>query len=115
MEARLGLALVDEKLGRKNDALDEYNRVVEMFPDSAVCYAARAAFVTTLSQHEAALFDWDEAIRRQPLHADYVVTKVSLLLKLGRTGEARKTLDEALQRGVPRVVLKEWIDKCRNK
>ena len=113
MEARLGLAMVNEKMGRRTDALDQYNQLVEMFRDSAVCYAARAAFEMTINQTETALYDWGEAIRLQPRNADYVVTKVDLLMKLNRWKEAREELEKALQRGVPRGVLKEWIDKCQ--
>ena len=113
MQARLGLARVNELMGRKTDAQDDYNQLVEMFPDSAVCYAARAAFETTQKQYEVALYDWDEAISRQPNNADYVVTKVDLLLKLGRQTEALAELKEALRRGVPQGVLREWFAKCR--
>ena len=111
MEARLGLAMVNEKMGRRTDALDQYNQLVEMFRDSAVCYAARAAFEMTINQTETALYDWGEAIRLEPRNADYVVTKVDLLMKLNRWKEAREELEKALQRGVPRGVLKEWFDK----
>ena len=60
-----------------------------------------------------ALYDWDEAIKRQPANADYVVTKVELLLTLKRNSEALEELKKALQRGVPRGVLKPWFDKCQ--
>ena len=113
MEARLGLAMVNEKLGRKTDALDEYNQLVQMFPDSAVCYAARAAYETTLGQYDVALYDWDEAIKRRPANADYVVTKVELLLAQKRNAEALEELKKALQWGIPRGVLKPWFDKCQ--
>lgn len=115
MEARLGLAKVNELMGRKTDALDEYNQLVHLFPDSAVCYVARGVYEESLGQTEVALFDWDEAILRQPLNADYVATKVNLLLKLQRKNEALEELKKALQRGIPRGVLKEWIDKCQQK
>ena len=113
MEARLGLAMVCEKMGRRTDALDQYNQLVEMFRDSAVCYAARAAYETILDMTDAALYDWDKAIRLQPTNADYVVTKVELLFRLERKDEAREELEKALRRGIPRGVLKEWFDKCR--
>lgn len=113
MEARLGLAMVCEKMGRTRDALDEYNQLVEMFPDSAVCYAARAAFETTQKQYDVALYDWDEAIKRKPENTDYIVTKVDLLIKLYKPEEAKAELEKALQRGVPRGVLREWFEKCR--
>ena len=113
MEARLGLATVYARMGRVTDARDQYNQMVEMFRDSVVCYVARAVFETQQQQYDVALYDWDEAISRQPQNVDYVASKVDLLLKLERRKEALEELEKALQRGVPRGVLKEWIDKCQ--
>ena len=113
LEARLGLARVNELLGRKSDARDELNLLVEQFPDSAICYAARATFESQQQQYAVALYDWDEAIRLAPRNTDFVVTKVSLLLTLNRKSEAAEELKKALQRGIPRGVLQEWIAKCR--
>lgn len=113
MEARLGLAMVNERMGRRTEALDQYNQLVEMFRDSAVCYAARAAFESTVDMTDAALYDWGEAIRLQPTNVDYVVTRVELLIGLNRKEEAREELEKALRRGVPRGVLRAWFEKCR--
>ena len=60
-----------------------------------------------------ALYDWDEALRRQPLNADFVVSKTDVLLRMKRNDEAWATLQEAMSKGVPRAALKEWIDKCK--
>lgn len=113
MEARLGLAMVNEKMGRVTDTMDELNRLVEMFPDSAVTWAARATFETTRKQYDMALYDWSEAISRAPQNADYVVSQADVLLTLGRRDEARKQLYAAVGRGIPRGVLHEWIAKCK--
>ena len=113
MEARLGLARVDELMGRKTDALDEYNPLVQMFPDSADAYAARAAYETELKQYDIALYDWDEAIRRKPLQSGYVVSKADILIFLNRMDEARAELNAAVRRGIPRYALKDWFEKCR--
>ena len=51
-EARMGLAHVLQKMGRKTDTIDELNRMVQMFPDSADAYAARAAFETEQKQYD---------------------------------------------------------------
>ena len=113
-EARLGLAHVLQKMGRKTDTVDELNRLVQMFPDSADAYAARAAFETEQKQYDIALYDWDEAIRHKPLQSGYVVSKADILIALDRKPEARETLNAAIKRGVPGYVLKEWLDKCRH-
>ena len=113
LEARLGRAHVLQLLNRRADAVDELNRCVQMFPDSADAYAARAAYETQLEQYDAALFDWDEALRLNPKNAVLTVSKVDVLLKMGRIREAREALDEAVKQGTPRAALKEWYDKCK--
>ena len=84
MEARLGLASVYERMARWRNATDEYNLLVEMFPDSAVCYAARAAFEMSRNQYELALFDWEEAVRRSPDNTAYRVSLAEVRRKLKR-------------------------------
>lgn len=113
MEARLGLAHVLQKMGRKADTIDELNRIVQLFPDSADAYAARAVYETEQQMYDVALYDWDEAIRRQPANVDFVVSKVDVLLRLGRRKEARDVLDTLTHQGVPRGVVKEWYDRCK--
>jgi len=112
-EARLGLAHVLQKLGRKTETTDELNRLIQMFPDSADAYAARAAYETEMKQYDIALYDWDEAIRRKPLKSGFVVSKADIFIRLYRMDEARKELNAAIKRGVPRYALKEWLDKCK--
>ena len=112
-EAHLGLAHVLQKMERRADTLDELNRMVELFPDSAQAYAARAAYETTIRQYDAALFDWDEAIRRHPHNVDFSVSRVDVLLRQNRRKEARDALDALVMQGMPRGALREWYDQCK--
>ena len=112
-EARLGLAMVKRKMGRQTETLDELNRLVQQHPDSAVVYAVRADYEAELKQYEPALYDWDEAIRRAPRNAEYVASKVELLLAQRRYAEAWMQLEEAQKQGIPRAALKKWIDRCK--
>jgi len=113
--ARLGLAHVMQKMGRKTDTLDQLNTLVQLFPDSADAYAARAAYETELKSYDIALYDWDEAIRRAPMNAGFVVSKTDVLISLYRMKEARATLDAAVKRGVQHAALKEWYEKIPRK
>jgi tetratricopeptide (TPR) repeat protein len=113
LEAHLGLARVLQLLNRRADAVDELNRCVQMFPDSADAYAARAAYETQLKQYDAALYDWDEALRLRPNDASLTVSKVDILLNLGRIREAREALDKAVKQGTTRAALRDWYDKCK--
>jgi tetratricopeptide (TPR) repeat protein len=112
-EARLGLAHVLQKLGRRSDAIDEYNRMVQLFPDSAEAYASRAAYETELKQYDVALYDWDEAIRRHPKNGGYYVSKADVYLRQYKNREAKDVLDAAVKQGVPRAALREWYKRCK--
>lgn len=112
-EAQLGLAMVKRKLGRQLDTMEELNKLVQQYPDSVLAYAARAGYETDLKQYDAALYDWDEAIRRQPKNLDFIVSKVDILITMKRYSEAWAVLEESMRQGVPRSVLKPWIDRCK--
>ena len=112
-EAHLGLAHTLQKMGKKTDAFDELNRIVQLFPDSADAYAARAAYEADLKQYEAAVYDWDEALRLQPGNVEYAISKVDALIRLGRRQEAREQLDAIVRRGTPRGALKQWYDQLK--
>lgn len=111
--AHLGLAHTLQKLGRKADTMDELNRIVQLFPDSADAYAARAAYETEQKQYDVAVYDWDEAIRRRPESLALVVSKVDALLKQGKRKEAHDVLDETVRKGTPKGALREWYDQCK--
>ena len=112
-EARLSLAVVLQLLGRKQDALDQLNQTIEIHADSAVAYAARANLERQMKLDDAALYDWQRAEQLSPRDATYVVSHVDLLLVLERREEARRVLDAAVSRGIPRGMLREWYDKCK--
>jgi predicted Zn-dependent protease len=98
---------------RKTDTMDELNRIVQLFPDSAQAYAARAAYETELRQYDVALYDWDEAIKRHPSDVSLAVSKVDVLIRMERRKEAREVLDALVGKGTPRGALKEWYDRCK--
>ncbi len=112
MEARLGLAHTYMKLKQNGEAMDEMNRLVEQFPDSSIVFAARAALEKDLKAYDAALYDWNQAIRLQPGNADYMISKVDVLLLMGKKSEAKTVLDGMVSGGTPRGLLREWYDKC---
>lgn len=112
IEARLGLAHTYEKLGKLTEAMDQLNYTVELFPDSAIAYAARAAHEKERKIYAAALYDWEQAVRLAPNNADFRLSLVDVLLLMGKRNEARATLDGMVRNGTPRGLLREWYDKC---
>ena len=112
-EARMSLSYVLQQMGRQTEALDQLNTVVELQPDSAISYATRAALEQDLQQYDAALYDWQQAIQLEPQNADYVASRVDLLLRLRRNKEARRDLDAAVRRGIPRGLLRIYYDQLK--
>ena len=112
-EARMSLSYVLQQMGRQTEALDQLNIVVELQPDSAISYATRAALEQDLQQYDAALYDWQQAIQLEPQNADYVASRVDLLLRLRRNKEARRDLDAAVRRGIPRGLLRTYYAQLK--
>lgn len=112
-EARMSLSYVLQQMGRQTEALDQLNTVVELQPDSAISYATRAALEQDLQQYDAALYDWQQAIQLEPQNADYVASRVDLLLRLRRNKEARRDLDAAVRRGLPRGLLRTYYTQLK--
>lgn len=110
-EGRLSLAVVLQQQGHHQDALDQLNQAIEQHADSAVAYAARANLERVMKQDESALYDWQRAEELSPRDPIYVVSHVDLLLVLERREEARRVLDAAVRRGIPRGMLQEWYQK----
>lgn len=114
-EGRLGHAHVQQKLGRRMEALEELNLMVEMFPDSAAVYAARAGLEAEMKQTDLALFDWERCEQLDSLNADYTSAHADLLIQQQRNSEARQVLDAAVARGVPRGLLQTLYVRSRKK
>lgn len=112
-EAKLGLAILDDKDNKKTRAFDEINMLVEAFPDSAEAYAARAGMEKERQMDYLAVYDYSEAIVRDPANTDYILNRLDLLIKLGKREEARRDLELLVRLGIPRASLKEYLDKIK--
>lgn len=113
MEARLGLSYVYQLMGKRNDALDLLNIVVEQHPDSISGYVARASLETDMQRYDTALYDWEEVMRRDPENTDYHLSYVDILIRLGRNEAARRELDKLASRGVNRGILRDFYKKLK--
>ena len=112
-EARMGLSYVLQKMNKPKESLNELNQLVELFPDSIAAYVSRAALEKDMKLYDLALFDWEEAIRRNPNDANYLISKVDILLLMKRKSEAFALLRRMEEMGVSRAALKEWLDRCK--
>ena len=110
---QLGLALLNQKDMRYTEAMNIINHLVEQFPDNAVAYAARAGMEQERGMMEVAEYDFSQAIRLEPDNVDYLLSRADLLIKMGRKDEARRDLDTAVAKGVPKPSLADMYARCR--
>lgn len=112
-EAQLGLALLNQKDNRFTQAMDQINRLVNQYPDSALAYAARGGMERERKMYEVAIYDYGEAIKRDSRNVDYRVNRIDLYLILGRREEAREDLDSLVRMGVPRPSLSAFYNRLK--
>ena len=93
--------------------MDNYNRIIEIFPDHSAAYASRAMLEDKDGFLDASLMDWDKAIEHDSKNIDYIVSKAELLIRMNRKNDARLALDEAVRKGAPRGQLQEYYNKVR--
>lgn len=104
--AQLGLAMTKRKMGKTIETQDELNRLVEMYPDSAMAFAARASFEQEQRQYDLSLYDWDQALRLSPDNVEYRLSKYTVLWAMRRYDEARRLYESLAKSGVSVDLLK---------
>ena len=106
-EGLLGLALLNDRDHHPTEALDMMNRLVEMYPDNAVAYAARAGMEKDRNLYDVAEYDFSEAIRLDPAETQYYLNRAIIRITLGKIKLAKEDLDQAVALGVSRAELSE--------
>ena len=112
-EGQIGLALLNQKSKRHTEALDQINRLVTQYPDNAVAYAARAGIEMEQGMVALAIFDYEEAIKRDSTNTEYRIDYTDALIRDRRTAEARKQLDELVRMGVARASLRDFYKRAK--
>ena len=112
-ECQLGLALLNQRDRHYTKALDQINGLIHQYPDSALAYAARAGMEKERGMLELAVFDFTEALQRDPHNIDYRVNRIDLFLTLGRKREAEEDLLFLVRKGVPRASLRDFYRRLK--
>ncbi|MBO1363928.1 hypothetical protein JHU38_09120 [Prevotella sp. A2931] len=112
-DGQLGLALLNQKSKHFTEAFDQANSLVNQYPDSAVAYAARGGIEKERGWLELAIFDYSEAIRRDPSNQDYLLNRIDLLLSTKQNEAAIRDLDRLVSLGVNRNSLLELYIKAK--
>ncbi|EEX52382.1 tetratricopeptide repeat protein [Prevotella sp. oral taxon 472 str. F0295] len=114
-EALLAVALLNQKMKRHTEALDQANRLVNQHPDKALVYAVRAGIEHERGMLELALYDYEQAIKRDSQNAEYHIYKVETLIDLKRFDEALQELNLLTKMGVARAELAELYKRCKQR
>lgn len=112
-EGQLGLALLNQKDKHYTEALDQINRLVSQYPDSAVAYAARAGIEHEQGMAALAAFDYAEAIKRDPANREYRIDRIEALIDDKKKNEARHELDDLVKMGMPKAMLLDLYKRCK--
>lgn len=90
-----GMAL--RRLGRKSDAIREFNRAIALSADSPAPWINRGAIRFELGEPEAAEGDFLQALRIRPDNVEALINIGIVRSSLGRNAEAEESLTRALQ------------------
>jgi len=85
------------KVGKYNEALNAYNRSLEINSICSSTWFNRGVVLSKLGNNKEALQSYEEAIRLNPLQANAWYNKGAVLVTLGNYTEAIKCFDEAIR------------------
>ena len=83
--------------GRQKDAMDEYAKAIEIYPENAGAYNNRGLVYDDLGEHEKALEDYDKAIELDPNYAFAHNNRGNVYKKLGKYEKALGDYDKAIE------------------
>jgi tetratricopeptide (TPR) repeat protein len=103
--ARLGMALVNQKAGRFQEALEEFNRLIVDFPEDISLLKGRAELEVEMNTLDLALLDLENASKLTPNDPEIYVMCGDIYLLQGKNREAYVAFEKAIKLGVPRPQL----------
>ena len=112
-EGMLGLALLNQKDKHYTEALDQINLLVQMYPDSASAYAARAGIERERGMKDLAIFDYEKAVAIAPKDKDILLDLATLYAETANKEKAAATLRRLQTLGVPRGQLIDLYKKIK--
>lgn len=114
-EARLGLALVNQKDRHFTEAMDQINQLVEAYPTNATVYVVRANMERERKMYPLAEFDFTKAMEMEPDVTDHLLNRADVRLLMGNYEEAREDLDQLVKKGIAKAALQGFYDRLKKK
>jgi len=107
--ARLGMALVNQKDRRFQEALEEFNRLIVDYPKDVSLLKARAELEVEMNTLDLALLDLEKAAGQTPDDPEIYVMCGDIYLLQGKKREAYVAFERAIKLGVPRPQLNDRL------
>lgn len=119
---RLGLATLEQKNGKYEEALAILNRMIaEKGSDSdsmaaplyAVLYVARAGVEQDMKHADLAMIDLEEALRLDPSQTEAYLMRGQIYLSQKKKDLAKRDFEKAVSLGVPQADVRELLQQCK--
>lgn len=112
--ARQGLALLNQKQGRLEEATEQLSGLVHDYPAEPSYLLARAEVLAQRELYELALLDLEKAISLDAADPYAYVSRAEVWLAMKHhRRQARKDLDTAVSLGMSRTALVEMYERCK--
>ena len=89
------LGAIYSGLGKLQEAIDSYNKAIELRPNFSIAYSNRGVALKDLKRHKEAITSYYKSIRLKPNHTDGYYNLGIILNILGRSEEAILCFDKA--------------------
>lgn len=119
---RLGLAMLEQKEGKYEEALSVLNKMIADKADGAtqitaplyaVLYVARAGVEKDMQHIDLALIDLEEAIEQDPSQSEAYLMRGQIYLSQKKKELARRDFEKAVTLGVPQGDVRDLLQQCK--
>lgn len=119
---RLGLATLEQKNGKYQEALTILNRMIGekgsgsdsmAAPLYAVLYVARAGVEQDMKHVDLAMIDLEEALRLDPSQTEAYLMRGQIYLSQKKKDLAKRDFEKAVSLGIPQADVRELLQQCK--
>lgn len=119
---RLGLATLEQKNGKYQEALAILNRMIGekgsgsdsmAAPLYAVLYVARAGVEQDMKHVDLAMIDLEEALRLDPSQTEAYLMRGQIYLSQKKKDLAKRDFEKAVSLGIPQADVRELLQQCK--
>lgn len=111
--ALVGKTIIMMQTSHEDEAAQQLNILIEMFPDKAELYSLRSDQESENKQPELALQDINKAIELESNNKNYILRRAYIYYNTHRYQLALADFQRAIDLGVPRSAIDKDMQKCK--